>query len=398
MKIYFMKQPALDYFKTNMDRLYVYYFQRDDNSWMEEEYGEDPFVLFKDIPGLELASLATGNSAGEIDVENCKIIYEALKDISESQASDERLWAGLCNGSFYNYMRKRYGYTTAPLRDKEKDAGGILSRFYFSGGRRAGFYRNGLAKCWWTGRATYNKENTLNHFEMLDILGPSDISTKISDIFYSNTFASNPVILKGICDALKYYNDSNVKLLVRDHIRPALQYLNVVGGAIVLDVLSSDEIKDIMIGKIEELLSGESDGLQIQLDENVALELEDSSEVEIDSSEEDLDNQKVEVQNSGYSDIKEINEESSVNNIYLRDDSSDKNDKEIPEFVTSGCYFKVRNSKDYSEKIYHIPTGDYDGRSLELIERKMLNKTLGHRIYLMGAWFELIDISWTEIF
>lgn len=391
MKIYFMKQPALDHFKTNMDRLYVNYFQKEDNSWMEEEFGEDPFVLLKDVPGFELASLSDGSSAGEIDVENCKRVYEALKDLSESQASDERLWAGLCNGTFYKYMRKRYGYSTSGLKDKEKDATGIISRFFFSGGRRAGFYRNGLAKCWWTGRVTYDKSNMINHFEMLDILGPSDISTKVSDILYSNTFSSNPDILRGICDALKYYNDNGTKLLVRDHIRPAIQYLNAVGGAILLDVLSSDEIKDIVIEKIEEKLNGENDGLEIELDDSNEVEA-DIEEVKIDDSEDEDDTiqeEVVETTKDSKQDIYIINDVSEENGTEL-----DNNDK--PECVTTGCFFKVKNSKDGSEKIYHIPTGDYDSRSLELIERKMLNKSVGHRIYLMGAWYELVELSWRD--
>ncbi|WP_036611763.1 DUF6339 family protein [Oribacterium sp. P6A1] len=396
MKIYFMKQSALDYIKTNIDKLYIYYFQKDDNSWMEDEIGEDPFVLFKEIPGLELASLSSGSSAGEIDLENCKRIYDAMKDVSESQASDERLWAGLCNGVFYKYMRRRYGYTNAILKDKEKDSSGILSRFFFSGGRRAGFYRNGLAKCWWIGRATYDKFNSTNHFEMLDILGPSDISTKISDIFYSNTFASNPTIIRGICNALKYYNDKNIKLLVREHIRPAIQYLNAVGGATVLDVLSSDEIKDIIIFKIDELLNGVNDGLEIELNDANPLESEDFSESQIDISEEILPAKDTE-NDSATNDIQN-RETSIVNDVYVTRDEQVEPEKDLPEFVTTGCYFKVRNTRDGAEKVYQIPNGDYNARSLELIERKMLNKKVGHRIYLMGAWYELINISWSNQF
>ena len=139
MKIYFMKQAAIDFFKTNMERLYVNYYQKDDNSWMEEEFGEDPFVLFMDVQDFEMASLLDDKTAGEIDFMNCKIIYENLKDLSESQASDERLWAGLCNGTFYKYLRKRHGYTVSGLKNKETDASGILSRFFFSGGTRSGF-------------------------------------------------------------------------------------------------------------------------------------------------------------------------------------------------------------------------------------------------------------------
>ena len=98
MQIYFMKQDALNYFKVNMGRLYINYFQNDDASWMMEEFGKEPFVPFMEVPEFEMTSLFDNKTAGEIDLENCKIIYENLKSLSESQASDERLWAGLYNG------------------------------------------------------------------------------------------------------------------------------------------------------------------------------------------------------------------------------------------------------------------------------------------------------------
>lgn len=51
--------------------------------------------------------------------------------MSESQASDERLWAGLTHTTFYDYMRKRwgYGYGKKP-KSAEKEAGAIQTRFF----------------------------------------------------------------------------------------------------------------------------------------------------------------------------------------------------------------------------------------------------------------------------
>ena len=95
---------------------------------------------------FELAEI-DAMSVGEVDFENCKILYNNLRSLSESQCSDERLWAGLCNGTFYDYMRKRYQYPTKQLKKKETDASAVISRFFFSGGTRSGFFRNGLAKC-----------------------------------------------------------------------------------------------------------------------------------------------------------------------------------------------------------------------------------------------------------
>ena len=384
MKIYFMKQAAIDFFKTNMERLYVNYYQKDDNSWMEEEFGEDPFVLFMDVQDFEMASLLDDKTAGEIDFMNCKIIYENLKDLSESQASDERLWAGLCNGTFYKYLRKRHGYTVSGLKNKETDASGILSRFFFSGGTRSGFYRNTIAKCWWVGRATYDKSNLVNHFEMLDSIGANDLSTKVSDIFYSNTFASNPTILKGICDALKFYNDHGVKLSVHDNIRPALQYLNAVGGATLLDVLSSDEIKDIMVKRIGEILKGETDDIEVQDETPEELEVIEDTDT-IDTSEDEVETE----------DVDEESDEP-INLDFIEDESFAESILGKPEFVTWGCYIKVHRDKDNQDLVYHIPLESDKSRQMWLIEKKMLGKQVGHRIYLGGSWYELIEYGWEE--
>lgn len=386
MQLYIMKRKALNHYKVNMGRLYTNYFQKDDNSWMEEEFGEDPFIPFVDVPEFEMTSLLDGKSAGEIDLMNCKIIYENLKFLSESQASDERLWAGLCNGTFYKYMRRRHGYTNAVLTDKKNDASGILSRFFFSGGTRAGFYRNTIAKCWWVGHATYDKSNMINHFEMLDALGSNDLSTKVSDIFYSNTFASNPTILKGICDALRFYSDHGIKLRMKEEIRPTMKYLNAVGGATLLDVLTSEEIKDIVVKRISEILKGETSDLKV--------DLSDENELENGEDENAIDS-------SFYT--QDASEQSKINDKTQNLDFLDEEEESAsilgkPEFVTWGCYMKVNMEKENKVLTYHIPLESDKSRKLWGIEKRMLGKQEGHRIYLTGSWYELLEFGWEEDF
>ena len=378
-----MKQDAINFFKINIGRLYANYFQKDDNSWMEEEYGDDPFVYFMDVPDFELAPLTDGMKAGEIDVLNCKIIYENLKDLSESQASDERLWAGLCNCVFYKYMRRRHGYNKGGINEKDA-ATTALSRFFFSGGQRAGFYRNTLAKCWWVGRATYDSKNQMNHFDLLDALGANDISTKVSDIFYSNTFAASQSILKGICDALRFYSDRDVKLRMREEIRPALQYLNAVGGATLLDVLTADEIKDLMVKRISELRKGESDDIRTSDEELEDAEdneeLSDSVE-EIEESETDVEPDDEEAEE--YDDSDDFEEEQETEELI-----------EKPDSITWGCYFTVHKEKDDSMVTYHIPLERELDRNLFLIEKRMMGKREGFRIYLAGSWYEIVEYGW----
>lgn len=388
MKLFFMKRDAVNFFKINMEKYYAYYFQNDDNKWMTEAYGDDPFTFFMEVPDFELSILSEEKSAGEIDYENCKVVYENLKMLSESQAADERLWAGLCNGTFYKYMRRRLNYTNAKLKDKEKDSSGIISRFFFSGSVRGGLYRNTLAKCWWVGHATFDKNNVLNHFELLDSLGANDLSTKVSDIFYSNTFASNPIIIKGICDALRYYSNRDIKLRLKEDIRPAIKYLNAVGGVTLLDVYSSDEIKGIVVARIAQLLKGTADDLQIENEDSESVDDVDGLDTSIFVDIADTKNEALSVVQDDDRDEK--------SNPDVESEEGEESILPHPEYVTWGCYFIIHFEKANKDIRYELPFENQKEQANLLIEKRMLGKQCGYRIYLAGDWIELVDFGWRE--
>jgi len=403
MKLYFMKQDAVDFMKHNMERLYTHYYQNKTNDWMEREYGSNPFSEFMEVPDFELAEI-DAMSVGEVDFENCKILYNNLRSLSESQCSDERLWAGLCNGTFYDYMRRRYQYPTKQLKKKETDASAVISRFFFSGGTRSGFFRNGLAKCWWVGRATFDKNND-NHFERLDIIGSNDLTTKISDIFYSNTFASNPTILAGICDALKCFSDHGQPLDEKIHVRAAMQYLNAVGGVTLLDVLTEEEICKIMTSRIISILKGQSGDIEVeeageedQLLEEVIeddggaiseeyyepedkqyddLEPEDEDELELDFGEPETHEQAKTVSTAPVNWFEEEEEE----------------ELPEPEFITYGCWVRVLDEKNSKEIIYHIPLKDDHSRVWYRIEEKLMGQGVGYRVFLAGKNYSVLDFG-----
>lgn len=128
MKLYFMKQSALDYMKANIKTIYINYYRKKTNQWILDLFDYDPFEFFMEVPDFELAAIT--KKRGETELENCRILYSNLFNISESQASDERLWAGLCNSTFYDYVRKRWDYDNLELKDAKKDSETILSRFF----------------------------------------------------------------------------------------------------------------------------------------------------------------------------------------------------------------------------------------------------------------------------
>ena len=265
MKLYIMKRDALEAIKNNLPNLYAKYYTEKNNKWIAKIYGEDPFIEFKEVPDFTLASLDADLSPGEIDLNNCKILYEKLMFLSESQASDERLWAGLSHTVFYDYMRIRWGYGKGNSpKDADKEAGAIKTRFFYRNTGRNGFYRNTLAKCWWVGHNTYNPSNSQNHFENLDIIGSNDFNSKITEFFYNFTFSSNPEVMAAIIDTLRYYKEEGKKISVRNHIRPALSYLNAVGGSVVIDCLSKEEITSIFSDAIDAIIQGDTPTLNLE--------------------------------------------------------------------------------------------------------------------------------------
>lgn len=256
MKLYFMKSTSLGVLKAELPNVYTKYFTEADGAWLMDICGEDPFEdAGIEVPDFELASLDDGASAGRIDLENCKIIYRNLKVLNETQASDERLWAGMTHGMFYSYMRRRWGYDRRAPQDAQKDVSEILTRFFFQGGVRSGFYRNTFAKCWWVGKALCS-EDRKNPFHMLDVLGDKDLNSKITAIFYSNTFSSNPVIVDGIIRGIEHFTSQGKPLIEKKHIRPAMSALNALGGRVILDCLSAEEIKENFIETVEKLVQG----------------------------------------------------------------------------------------------------------------------------------------------
>lgn len=251
MKIRIMKRAVLDKIKENIDVYIENYYTHSNNDWLWNVCDCDPFEDYKVVHDFELANLNQAPSS--IDFDNCKILFSNLNFLNESQAADERLWAGLTNDYFYDYMRKRYNMTPATYRTAKNPIGDVISRFFYKNSGRSGYFRNALAKCWWVGHHTYDSNN---RFKLLDTLGSNDMSTKTTDIFHNYTFTSNKEILTGIIEGIGYFNSNGIKYTVMTHVRPTLQYINAIGGSTVLDIYSSAEIRDIFIDKMNEVLNG----------------------------------------------------------------------------------------------------------------------------------------------
>lgn len=395
MKLYFMKQSAVDFMKANMNSIYINYYRETTNDWLYRQFDYDPFELFTEVQDFEL--VFDRDKKGETDLENCKILYGNLKNISESQASDERLWAGLCHTVFYRYVIDRWDYRTKKQKTVDEDAGILISHFFFSESTRRGFFRNTLAKYWWVGHAVY-QENSGNKYELLDWLGPENFYTKIHGLFYNYTFSSNANIVKGICKGWKMFSDKGIKLSVPDYFRPALQNLNALGGGILLDVLSDEEIKEIFFDCVYHLYIKDRPNEMVYAPEDGDDPDEAGSDsgniiVDINTLEESLGQSKTDAR---ITDTSAMMLHSDIGHRSAENSSGVRKSKELtvqPKEAGYNCRVTVCRLNDNKILRYIIPQkGSKDG--WYPIMKYMIGKRVNDEFLFLGKKYAVQDIEW----
>lgn len=243
MVIHFLKEDSLAALKANAKGNMKYY-ENPENHWIYEYFdGDNPFAEYK----LQIGDFQfrdTGNlkrDGAKNDVENAIRLYGAMKGLSDTQAADERLWAGLCHGDFWEYLHNRW----AGNRFRGDPETLLLRRYFFhtrSGARRA-LFMNTLSRLWWLGRLTFD-EKRKDPFE-LTRYWEEDFSTK-SLILFSSNYTGNAEITRGLISALIEMERSGFSLGTkkRDTYYQASQYLNVYGGTHILDYYNAEEIKE----------------------------------------------------------------------------------------------------------------------------------------------------------
>lgn len=249
MKIKIMKAEAVKYVKDNINQLTSYYvYGTDPEVWIKEKIGKEAFV---EIPQLEFNDcnlLITEDTPFANDGENVKLFYLNFKDINDSFASDERLWAGLAHTVYYDYMLKRW--------PNSKDSTSIINHFFFAGGPRS-YMMNTLSRLWWYGRKTY-REGDENPWKIFDYF-IHDINGFGFTLFGSN-WSNSDHSLDLFFEALFEFTAENKRKVDRQLFNDARVYTTCLCGIYVLDVCDDrfiiDKIKTFLnqryIERIEE--------------------------------------------------------------------------------------------------------------------------------------------------
>ena len=199
-------------------------------AWVAELPGSGIGILPAGIDCDELPELTIGDGKPEYDGLNARILFSALRNLTPVQASDERFWACLTHTTYFSYVCKRWG--------SEKDTV-ISSRWFLVGSGMERLARNGLARLWWAGYATFDENSK---FELTDILFKvQDTQNALMERLYSKNF----LVLRTFLKFLRTF-DVRIQRLqgigYGEWIKSAAKKLNLQGGVLGLDFLNDVEI------------------------------------------------------------------------------------------------------------------------------------------------------------
>ena len=130
MKIYFMKQKALDSLQAEVaDNLNKY---QSSSFWMDEHFINQNMPKYYFDTGIEVADYQLISGEPETDFQNAKIVFEAFKNkLNPVQASDLRLWAYLAMFSIGNIcltVGKLIYQTKKMMRDPKRGKNHLVKK------------------------------------------------------------------------------------------------------------------------------------------------------------------------------------------------------------------------------------------------------------------------------
>ncbi|ONI47874.1 hypothetical protein AN644_03560 [Candidatus Epulonipiscium fishelsonii] len=238
--MYFMKDEAITYLEANIEQ-HIDNYAGGNKDWVEDEFnnykGCSPFIKFKTNINIDSSNMdMSKETPAHTDYGNVKILYMALKNISNTEAADKRFWIGLAHNEFWDYMQYRAKLSTVR---SDKQVARIYNNYFFSKGSKKSLILHPLARLWWVGRLLYD-ETLDDPFQALEYL-KNDFTTKVYTFFSSN-FSNNPIIARATLNAVSYI-DTNVQKVSRENYQEIIRYVNILSGTTILDYLPEEELK-----------------------------------------------------------------------------------------------------------------------------------------------------------
>lgn len=227
MKIKYVSEDTLAFLRENSKSLYEHVFVKKYD--IDSFVGKNDSILELPSEYPEIQFYMQNEDRPSTDFENIKKVYGTLRNVlTDSLASDERIWIGLIFSDALEYMKYRW-----PADDYKK----MINRYFFEYKGHRALFRNGLSRLWWIGRLSYEKGAEDPYCRTKYLVSRQDII----ETFCGRNIFNNPDLFKTTLVSLQRCEENGISFN-REFIRDIAKYINMLGGVYVLDALPLEDV------------------------------------------------------------------------------------------------------------------------------------------------------------
>lgn len=234
MKIKYVIEDDLNAIKSNLATIHKEMFLA--NKPIEAVLGKIIRDTSFEVKEIELDMSQPKGNESLTDCENIQRVYNNMMHLTDSQASDERIWAAYTFSEYIDYMKYRW-----PAKDV-KDLG---NHYLFGYTAQRSLFRNGVARLWWIGRFSYDAKRQ-DPYELTKFLCTDQ---DYVESFCGRNIFNNPMIANATLAAL-YDAKMQGATINRYVVREIAKKVNLMCGTYLVDMFNYDE----MYSKISKLI------------------------------------------------------------------------------------------------------------------------------------------------
>lgn len=237
MKIKYVSEDDLNAIKSNLEPIFKRVIKNKECS-IEELLGKDRIIRESalSIDDFCLDMSQPKENASLTDTENVQRVYNHMRFLSDSQASDERVWSAYAFFEFFDYMCYRW----PAIEGKD-----LTNHYLFGYSAQRSLFRNGIARLWWIGRFSYDNSRP-DPYELTKFLCKNQ---DYIESFCGRNIFNNHEIGIGVLSALLDAEKRGLRV-DRDMVRDVAKYSNLLAGTYLLDSFERDDIYEKISKKI----------------------------------------------------------------------------------------------------------------------------------------------------
>lgn len=235
----YVTDEFLDEYKTNFDSKYLSLYKSGNIEQIKRIFNDSNNIL-KSNKEFKYTPLKFESRNSNIALENIKIITDSLEDLTPVEAENEKLWIALENTYYLDYHLDQLSLIKGVNRDKS-----IKGRTVFTQGRKRSLMMNNLSLLWWIGYYTIDYTCSDPYFYTKYFVEDSYRGDAL--VYMSSNIVSNKEIVIGTLQAIKQLVEEEKMIRNRYSFTNANKILNQVGGVRIIDTLTRDEVREILL-------------------------------------------------------------------------------------------------------------------------------------------------------